>query len=233
MNKEERQERERDILYFIYQNRIALIRHIKEMFFNSYERAKVYLWNLEKKGLIKAVYFYNIAGEKVCFLSYKGILFLKKRNYDVTRYKINKREFPHDIVVIDLVIYFAKKFKFEIVTDYMLRREFSKRQNKEGSSYKLPDFIFKTPKGYKGLVEYQKVYKPENVVRKYLEDYTAYYPGYAVYYVVDENKAGKYYDMFKRYAIDIKKYFICSFSLTEGLKILYKNTTETADLQIQ
>jgi len=220
MKKAEFKKREQDILYFIYRNKIVLIRHIRELFFNTYIRAKEYLLKLEKKGLLNSTYFYNITGEKVYFLSYQAIKYLELLKYDVKRYKVNRREFPHDIAVIDLVIYFIKKYNVDITTDYLLRRERAKKD--ENKSIKIPDFIFTTKKGLKGLVEYQLSDKPEKVIKKYIYDYIAYYSGYAIYYIVEEGKVEKYKRYFEKYGVDLDKYFICSFDRKIGLKIHYK-----------
>jgi DNA-binding PadR family transcriptional regulator len=213
MNRAEAKEREKEIITFIFENKISLIRHIEGLFFDSYSRARNYLAELEKKGLLKSTAFKHFGGEKVYFLSYKGIDYLKSLGLDAVRYKINENELLHDSGVIDLLVYFMKnKNVVNFTTDYRLRR-IRKASN---GNYRIPDFVFTDSKGLSGIVEYQLADKSMAVIKSYVEDYTSYYPAdFIKYFIVKEGKQRRHSEVLNK--MGRKDFIVATYSMEKGL----------------
>jgi len=215
MNKEEIKERKKEIVTFIYENKISLIRHIEGLFFDSYSRARNYLALLEAKGLLKSTTFKHFGGEKVYFLSYKGIDYLKNLGLDATRYKIHENELTHDVTVLDILVYFLKhKGIVNFTTDYRLRRI----RKKENATYRVPDFIFTDSEGKSGYLEYELSDKPRAIIKRYIEDYISYYPAeFLKYFIVKPSKQRMYLDILSE--LNINNYFVGNFNLKDGLEL--------------
>lgn len=215
MTREEIETRQTEILYFIYQNKVVLIKHIEKMFFNTYERAKKYMQNLEKCGYLKSIRI-HLTAEKAFFLSYKTIVELREKGLNVDRYKVNPRELEHDLKVIDVLIYFIKNYKGikGYKTDYFLRRE----RNSEQLRYRIPDFTIEDKSG-QSLIEYQASPKTKKQIHAYAEDYKSYWPGYSIIFVVPPTRAKTYKDVFEGF---ITNYHICTFSEDKGLVIVHE-----------
>ena len=213
MNKDEIKERELEIVTFIYENKISLIRHIKGLFFDSYSRARNYLAALEHKGFLKSTAFKHFGGEKVYFLSYKGIDYLRRAGADATRYKIHENELTHDATVLDILVYFIKhKGVVNFTTDYRLRRI----RKKENATYRVPDFIFTDSKGKSGYLEYELSDKPRAIIKKYIEDYISFYPAeFLKYFIVKPTKQKLYLDILSE--LNINNFYVGTFDLKDGL----------------
>jgi predicted transcriptional regulator len=224
MNKAEAKEREKEILTFICENKIALIRHIEVLFFDSYSRARNYLGELEKKGLLKSTSFKHFGGEKVYFLSYKGIDHLRTFGMDSVRYKINSNELVHDAGVIDVLVYFIKnKNVVNFTTDYRLRR----MRVADNTNYRIPDFVFTDKDGNNGIVEYQLADKARAVIKSYIEDYTSYYPSnFIKYFIVKEGKQRRYLEVLQ--AMDRKDFIVATYTLEKGLLLYQPHFPATA-----
>jgi len=154
MNKEEAQEREKEILRFIYYSKIVSIKNIENMFFNTYITAKAYLNNEREKGLLKSLKIPGLNKAQVYFLSYKGINHLKTLGIDTTRQKINIRESVHDLIVNDILIWFIKNKGVSYKTDFMLRQERGK-VGQQTTIHRIPDLVICDKEGNLELIEYQ------------------------------------------------------------------------------
>jgi len=216
MNKDEIKERETEILTFIYENKISLIRHIEGLFFGTYSRARNYLSALEDKGLLDSTSFKHFGGEKIYFMSYQGIQHLKSLGIDAARYKINEKELAHDAGVLDLLVYFMRHEKaVNFTTDYRLRRI----RKKENGTYRIPDFIFTDRDNKSGFVEYQLADKPKDIIRGYINDYLSYYPsGFAKYFIVRPGKERLYHSLLSE--MNVENFHVGTFDLEKGL-VLY------------
>jgi dipeptidyl aminopeptidase/acylaminoacyl peptidase len=215
MSKEEIEKRQIEILYFIYQNKVVLIRHIEKMFFNTYERTQKYMQNLEKCGYLKSIRI-HLTAEKAFYLSYKAIIELRQKGLDLDRYKVNPRELEHDLRVIDILIYFIKNYKGlkSYKTDYFLRKERSKDQQR----YRIPDFTIEDEEGT-SLVEYQASPKNKQQILAYAEDYKSYWPGYSIIFVVPPTRVKTYKEVFEG---NLDHYHICTFDEEKGLTIVHE-----------
>jgi hypothetical protein len=138
MTKNQQIKRMNEVLYFIWRVKAVLIRHIEKMYFKTNVHTRRYLLALEKKGylghmqrLMPEINAHPGAHpEKVYFLTYSGIQYLKKAGYEVVRYIIHQQAMQHDLMVTDILIYFIKNFDgFKSYrTDYELRRENHKKK---------------------------------------------------------------------------------------------------------
>jgi hypothetical protein len=224
MKKKQAEKRVNDILHFIWRVKAVLIRHIEVMYFKNNTRTRHYLLALQKKGLLEQTTVLlpgsksTVRPEKVYYLSYAAIQRLKQAGFEVTRYKLHYQAMHHDLTVTDILIYFIKHFDgFKIFkTDYELRREIFKRKEK----YRTPDFTFEDTDGRKYLVEYQLTDKTALVVKTYLSDYSAYWRGHDVLYIVKPSRVEFYKKIFVKERI--KNYHIMTFDYIKGLKTVYE-----------
>jgi hypothetical protein len=215
MNRLDAKEREQEIMTFIFENKISLIRHIENLFFDSYSRARNYLGALLNKGLLNSTSFKHFGGEKVYFLSYKGIDYLRKTGVDAVRYKINEKELHHDTGVLDLLVYFMKKKNVvNFTTDYRLRRI----RNAENGTYRIPDFIFTDKDGKSGFLEYQLADQARAAIKQHVEDYISYYPkDYIKYFIVKTGKQRMYHQILS--GMDVNDFVVASYNLEKGLML--------------
>jgi|GEM_PF-2531007 hypothetical protein len=224
MTKNQQIKRMNEVLYFIWRVKAVLIRHIEKMYFKTNVHTRRYLLALEKKGylghmqrLMPEINAHPGAHpEKVYFLTYSGIQYLKKAGYEVVRYIIHQQAMQHDLMVTDILIYFIKNFDgFKSYrTDYELRRENHKKKKK----FKTPDFTFEDKDGRKYLVEYQLTRKTKAIIKDYLSDYHAFdeLKKHDIIYIVPKPRMVWYSEIFKDSSL--KHWHVMSYDPQKGLE---------------
>jgi len=212
MKKKEAKARFNDILYFIYKNRICTISQIYWLYFDSYDRARLYLSNLQKQGYLK--HMYSIIdkekgkSEKVYYLSYKGIIFLNEQGYEqVKRYSLKpgENQIRHDLLIVDILIHLLDTDKIDDYTpELFLRREMFNKKHR----YRIPDLIIEDNNG-KALIEVETTPRSKKRIIEDLKEYSLYYKNFRKIFVVYENRIEYYDRLFKQQIF--KDYFIYTF----------------------
>jgi hypothetical protein len=198
MSKQEVSQRQADILYNLYENRVmTLEQFINVGYFKNISTAKHYFINLEKKGLIKSKFAIidssNYKPSKVLYLSSAGFMTLLdkgKKTGDTNLQALKKyalasseMQLRHDIHVVDIIIELVNSDRIDDYrTELFLRRE----MNRTKKHYRIPDFEFTDKAGKKFIVELELSQRTFKQLCKAMEDYKTYWKERGLIFVINE-----------------------------------------------
>jgi hypothetical protein len=222
MSAEEVMQRQSDILYNLYENRVmTLEQFINVGYFKNKSTTKYYFINLEKKGLVKSKFAIidtkNYKPSKVLYLSYAGFLSLLdkgKKTGDtnlqgIKQYSLASSEMQlrHDINVVDIIVDLVNSDRVDdYKTELFLRRE----MNRAKKHYRIPDFEFTDKAGKKYIVELELSQRTFKQLCQAMDDYRAYWKEHTLMFVINEPWINNYikaleHENIKHYEIYVLK----------------------------
>jgi hypothetical protein len=195
-----------EILYEIYKHKAMTIGQIQALYFESFFRARNYLLNLEKKGLIKRMFaILDITKgrpEQIFLLTLEGIEILRNKGYKTgTGDKIHKylikageAQIRHDLKLVDIIIYlYSNNLIEEYTTELFLRQ----MRYAEKGTYRIPDIVFKDKEGY-GFIELEERSRSGRKLLNDFNDYIIYNKDFKKIFVVRDERLEFYYKILTR-----------------------------------
>jgi hypothetical protein len=225
MKRSEIEAKEAELLYEIYKNKEMTLRQINAIYFNTYITTRLYMKNLERKGLVKKIYTLPDPTrryiEHVYFLTMPGIELLRKKGFKtgsgalIPKYLINPNEHQirHDLKLVDIIIYL---FTNNLIEDYTTELFLRQIRYSEKKDYRIPDIAFKDKHGY-GFVELEEKPRKSSKLFADVRDYRIQYKEFRKIFIVPEARINFYKDILAKTAL--AKYEIHTF---ENQKLIKK-----------
>ncbi len=200
MKSNEANTRQVEILYEIYKNKVMTIDQVQAFYFNSFFRARNYLLNLEKKGLIKRMYAVTDIKkgrpEQIFLMDMAGIELLRSKGFKngagtpIHKYLVrpNEAEIRHDLTLVDIIIYL---YTNELIEEYTTELFIHQIRYSEKKNYRIPDLIFKDKDGY-GFIELEKRSRAGSKLFEDFRDYRSQYKDFKKIFVVREERVRFY-----------------------------------------